>query len=101
MLSKYGMTMCKPLSVPLEQNVKLSADIGDDIKDPAMFRRIVESLIYMTIRRPDLSYAIGLVSHFMQMPRKPHLDVVRCILRYVKSTLHYGLFYEGGVTQVT
>ena len=28
------------------------------------------------------------------MPRKPHLDAVRRILRYVKSTLHYGLFYE-------
>ena len=30
------------------------------------------------------------------MPRKPHLDAVRRILRYVKSTLHYGLFYEAG-----
>ena len=45
MLSKYGMTACKPLSVPLEQNVKLSADIGDEIEDPTMFRRIVGSLI--------------------------------------------------------
>ena len=32
----------------------------------------------------------------MQMPRKPHLDAVRRILRYVKSNLHYGLFYEAG-----
>ena len=32
----------------------------------------------------------------MQMSRKPHLDAVRCILRYVKSTLHFGLFYEAG-----
>ena len=32
----------------------------------------------------------------MQMPRKPHLDAIRCILRYVKSTLCYGLFYEAG-----
>ena len=92
MLSKYGMTACKPLSVPLEQNVKLSADIGDEIEDPTMFRRIVGSLIYMTITRSDLSYAVGLISQFMQMPRKPHLDAVRRILRYVKSTLHYGLF---------
>ena len=96
MLSKYGMIACKPLSVPLEQNVKLSADIGDEIEDPTMFRRIVGSLIYMTITRPDLSYAIGLISQFMQMPRKPHLDAVRRILRYVKSTLHYGLFCEAG-----
>ena len=50
----------------------------------------------MTITRPNLSYAIGLVSQFMQAPRKPHLDAARCILRYVKSTLQYGLFYEAG-----
>ena len=62
MLSKYGMTSCKPLSVPLEQNVKLSVDIGDEIEDPTMFRRIVGNLIYMTITRPDLSYAVGLIS---------------------------------------
>ena len=50
----------------------------------------------MTMIRPDLSYAIGLVSEFMHMPRKPHLDALRRILRYVKSSLHYGLFYEVG-----
>ncbi len=52
------------------------------------------NLIYMTITRLDLSYAVGVVSQFMQTPRKPHLDVVRCILRYIKHTLYYGIFYE-------
>ena len=37
---------------------------------------------------------MGLVTQFMQAPRKLHLDVARCILQYVKSTLHYGIFYE-------
>jgi len=48
----------------------------------------------MTITRPDLSYAIGLVSQFMQTPRKPHLDAVKRILRYIKHTLQCGIFYE-------
>ena len=77
--------------------MKLSADAGELLEDPTMYRRIVGSLIYMTITRPDLSYAIGLVSEFMQAPRKLHLDVARRILRYVKFTLQYGLFYETGV----
>jgi hypothetical protein len=59
-----------------------------------MYRRIVGSLIYMTITRPDLSYAVGVVSQFMQTPRKPHLDAVRHILRYIKHTLQCGIFYE-------
>jgi len=96
MLAKYGMMACKPMSTPLEQNMKLRDDCGDEVEDITMYRKMVGSLIYMTITRPDLSYAVGLVSQFMQSPRKPHLDAVRRILRYVKATAHYGLFYEHG-----
>jgi hypothetical protein len=88
------MTGCKPISIPLEQNVKLSVDEGDLMEDTTMYRRIVGSLIYMTITRPYLSYVVGVVSQFMQTPRKPHLDAVRRILRYIKHTLQCGIFYE-------
>jgi hypothetical protein len=54
----------------------------------------VGSLIYMTITRPDLSYAVGVVSQFMQTPWKPHLDAMRCILKHIKHTLQCGIFYE-------
>jgi len=85
-LSKYGMTGCKPISIPLEQNVKLSTDEKDLVEDTTMYRRIVGNLIYMTITRPDLSYAIGVVSQFMQTAQKRHLDAMRHILRYIKHT---------------
>jgi hypothetical protein len=93
-LSKYGMTSCKPILIPLEQNVKLSADEGDLMEDITMYRHIMGSLIYRTITRPYLNYAVGVVSQFMQTPRKPHLDVVRHILRYIKHILQRGIFYE-------
>jgi hypothetical protein len=80
-LFEYGMTRCKPISIPLEQNVKLSADEGDLVEVTTMYRRIVGNLIYMIITRPDLSYAVGVVSQFMQTPQKPQLDAVRRILR--------------------
>jgi hypothetical protein len=67
--------------------VKLSADEGDLVEDTTMCRCIVGSLIYMTITRPDLNYAVGVMSQFMQTPRKPHLDVMRRILSYIKHTL--------------
>ncbi len=67
-LVEYGMTGCKPISIPLEQNVKLSANEGDLVEDTTMYRRIVGNLIYMTITRPYLSYAVGVVSQFMQTP---------------------------------
>jgi len=88
------MTGCKPISIPLEQNVKLNANEGDLMEDTTMYRRTVGSLIYMTTTRPDLNYAVGVVSQFMQTPQKPHLDAVRRILRYIKHTLQCGIFYE-------
>jgi len=88
------MTSYKPISIPLDQNVKLSANEGDLVEDTTMYKRIVGSLIYMTITRPDLSYVIGVVSQFMQTPRKPHLDVVRCILRYIKHILRVEFFMK-------
>jgi hypothetical protein len=94
MLSKYGMVGCKPISVPLNQNGKLSADASEVLEDATMYRKIVGSLIYMTITKPNLNYTVGLESHFMQVPRKPHLDGVRHTLRYVNATTNYGLFYE-------
>ena len=40
---------------------------------------------------------VGVLSQFMQVPRKPHLDAARRVLRYAKSTLNFGLFYAYGV----
>jgi hypothetical protein len=94
MLSKYGMVGCKPIFVPLDLNGKLSADAGEVLKDATMYKKIVGSLIYMTITRPNLNYTIGLESQFMKVPRKPHLDGVRHTLRYVSATAKYGLLYE-------
>jgi hypothetical protein len=67
-LSEYGMTDCKPILIPLEQNAKLSVDESDLVEDTTMYKRIMRSLVYMTITRLDLNHAIGMVSQFMQTP---------------------------------
>jgi len=51
--------------------VKLSANEKDIVEDTTMYICIMGSLIY----------AVGMVSEFMQTPRKPHLDVVTHKLR--------------------
>jgi len=48
--------------------VKLSVNEGDLVEDTTMYKHIVGSLIYMTITRLDLSYAVGMVSRFKQTP---------------------------------
>ena len=53
-------------------------------------------MIYLTLTRHDISYAVGVMSRYMQNPKTPHLEAVRRILRYVKSTIDYGLLYKKG-----
>ena len=96
MLEKFGMTGCKPIATPIEQNANLRADAGEPLENPTLYRQIVGSLIYVTLTRPDMSHDVGMLSRFMQVPRKPHLDAARRVLCYAKGTLNYGLFYAYG-----
>ena len=63
-----------------------------------MYRQLVGSLIYLTLTWPEISYAVGVASQYMQNPRKPHLEAVHCILGYVKGMNDYGLLYKKGET---
>ena len=63
MLERFGMKECKPMDTPLEQNLKIMADFGGKIEDITMYKHKVGSLIYLTITRLDLAYAMGLIKH--------------------------------------
>jgi histone deacetylase 1/2 len=55
------------------------------------YRSLVGALQYLTITRPDISYAVNRVCQYLHAPREPHLTAVKRILRYVRSTALYGL----------
>lgn len=95
-LQKYGMLNCKPISTPMEVNAKLCSAEGKDLEDSTMYRQLVGSLTYLTLTRPDIAFAVGVASRFMQKPKKSHLEAVRRILRYIKGTLSFGLLYKKG-----
>ncbi|CAL1391452.1 unnamed protein product [Linum trigynum] len=98
LLEKYGMLECKPVTTPVEISAKLCSTEGKDLEDRTIYRQLVGSLIYLTLTRPDISYAVGLVSRFMESPKKPHLEAAKRILRYVKGTVNHGIFYKRGGT---
>ena len=76
--------------------MKYSKDDGDLLSDPTLYRKLVGSLIYLTITRPDISYAVNLMSQFMHEPRHLHLSVVKRIIRYLLGTPNRRLFYKVG-----
>ena len=67
-LQRFGMQDCKPVLIPMEQNLKLSNFEGGEKVDSTTYRQLIGSLIYLTNTRPDLSYAVSILSHLMQEP---------------------------------
>jgi hypothetical protein len=62
-LADSGFSGAKPVSFPMESTLKLSAhDASPPLSDPASYRRLIGRLLYLTLTRPDLSYAIQTLS---------------------------------------
>ncbi|XP_034707002.1 uncharacterized mitochondrial protein AtMg00810-like [Vitis riparia] len=77
----------------MELNVKLRKEKDDLLADPSLYRKLVGSLVYLTITRLNISFAVQQVSQFLQTPRHLHLVVVHRIIRYVQGTSTRGLFF--------
>ncbi|KAI5348130.1 hypothetical protein L3X38_001017 [Prunus dulcis] len=69
--------------------------------NPDLYRSVVGALQYLTITRPDLSYAVNQVCQFMHSPTTMHWTAVKRILRYVKATYNHGLLYKPGLSHLT
>ena len=64
------------------------------MSNPSLYRRLVGSLVYLTVIRLDISYAVHQVSQYLSAPRSTHYAAILRILQYLKGTLFHGLFYS-------
>ncbi|XP_047260624.1 uncharacterized mitochondrial protein AtMg00810-like [Capsicum annuum] len=62
LISLAGLEDSSSVDTPLELNVKYHREEGDLLPDPTIFRQLVGSLNYLTITRPDISFAVQQVS---------------------------------------
>ncbi|XP_020271177.1 uncharacterized protein LOC109846363 [Asparagus officinalis] len=92
-LQKFNMSNCNPVATPAEVGVKLRRDTPGSYIDPTLYKSLVGSLRYLTITRPDIVFAVGLVSRYMEEPRQEHFKAAKRILRYVRGSIDQGLFY--------
>lgn len=59
--------------------------------DPETYCSMVGSLIYVTNTRPDVSYAVSVVSRYMNSLEEAHFQAAKEILRYLKGTMNFAL----------
>ena len=53
----------------------------------------MESLNYLTTNRPDIAYAVNILSQFMAKSSESHWNATNKVLRYLKGTMIFGLLY--------
>jgi len=58
------------------------------------YQKLVGKLIYLSHTRPDIAYAVSVVSQFMHCPSEDHMDAVLRILRYLKLSPRKGLMFS-------
>uniref|UniRef100_A0A3Q7EGE7 Reverse transcriptase Ty1/copia-type domain-containing protein n=1 Tax=Solanum lycopersicum TaxID=4081 RepID=A0A3Q7EGE7_SOLLC len=100
LISDTGLSGAKPANTPLEANIKLTTvehdellGVTDDsvLKDVTSYQRLVGRLLYLTITRPDISFAVQVLSQFMQQPKVSHWEEALRLVRYIKRSPGQGI----------
>ena len=63
-------------------------------EDMSRYRRLVGKLIYFTVTRRDIAFAVDMVSQFMHKSRECHLNAAMKILEYIKGSPGKGLLLK-------
>ncbi|KAG7549162.1 Retrotransposon Copia-like N-terminal [Arabidopsis thaliana x Arabidopsis arenosa] len=98
LLEEFGFLGCKPLATPMELGLKLNQETGDLLPDPSYYRKLIGKLVYLTVTRPDICFAVNKLSQYVNAPRQPHLNAAHRILRYLKNDPGQGVFYSANST---
>uniref|UniRef100_A0A803Q474 Major facilitator superfamily (MFS) profile domain-containing protein n=1 Tax=Cannabis sativa TaxID=3483 RepID=A0A803Q474_CANSA len=84
LLTDTGFTGSKPAKTPMDPKARLDDTEGTTLEDPSAYRQLVGRVLYLTLSRPDITYAVNILSQFMASPRTPHMQAVHHLLRYLK-----------------
>ncbi|KAD4889124.1 hypothetical protein E3N88_21197 [Mikania micrantha] len=97
LLGEFGYLGCKHVKTPIEQSFIVSSKgkEGDTVLDNITgFQKLVGKLIYLSLTRPDISYAVQYFSQFMHAPMDSHLKVGLRLLRYLKRSPGTGVLLK-------
>eukprot|EP00253_Pinus_taeda_P032123 PITA_32123 len=95
-LKRFGMGDCRPMATPMITNWKKIDASEDKDADPTLYRQLIGSLMYLVNTRPDICYAVNILSQFMVEPKRAHCAATKHVLMYLQGTVDYGLLYNKG-----
>uniref|UniRef100_A0A3Q7FG12 Reverse transcriptase Ty1/copia-type domain-containing protein n=1 Tax=Solanum lycopersicum TaxID=4081 RepID=A0A3Q7FG12_SOLLC len=93
LIEEMGLTAAKPSWTPLDINLKLTNTLLDEamnvtndqvLADKGPYQRLIGRLLYLTLTRPDIGFAVQTLSQFLQCPKKSHMEAALKVVRYIK-----------------
>jgi hypothetical protein len=94
LMKKFNMTELKSVTTPMSSAASLGPDEDGDTVDQREYMSMIGSLLYLTVTRPDIQFAVGLCARFQSFPRSSHRTAVQRIFRYLKNSLEFGIWYS-------
>ncbi|XP_016191960.1 uncharacterized protein LOC107632823 [Arachis ipaensis] len=85
--------MANFVPTPMVASTKLSANDSPHFEDPKLFRSIAGALQYLTLTRPELTFAVCKICQYMHNLTVNYWRALKRILRYIKGSMDQGLLF--------
>jgi hypothetical protein len=92
-LERFGMNQCNSTCIPMDLGIVLTKNIKSPLYCIETYRAIIEYLRWITTTRYDIKYTVGYYSRYAAESQVAHMLVAKCILRYLKKTIDYGILF--------
>lgn len=82
-----------PTQYHIHAKKHLKKDEGDKRVDATLYMSLVGGLCYLVHTRPDVTFAAGMLSRYMETSTVLHLNAVKKIFCYIRGTHELGLVF--------
>ena len=100
LVKKFGLESASSVRTPMSPNVKILVDLLGKSVDSSLYRSMIGSLLYLITSRLDISYNIGVCARYQANPKESHMTTLKRIIKYVKTTIEFGVWYNKDTNDV-
>jgi hypothetical protein len=94
LLNRVSLTDHRTTETLMKLNVHLMTTDGESFEDYARYHHIVESLVYLGVTRPNISYFVHILSQFVYAPTQIHYNHLLHIMCYLRETISHHLVFS-------
>lgn len=92
-IGRFKMDSCETISTPLDNN-QIFDEANDSQNSQFPYRQLIGSLLFLSVvSRPDITYAVAVLSQFLERPKLVHVNAAKRVIRYLKGTMNRGIQY--------